>query len=105
MKSTNSERLQAEYSRLVQGLQEEQQRRSNNLILTNPTLPQDILSESLPGNIRRAEHFVAFLKRFIEYLKTRMRVLHVVAESPQSFLHHVKEVTFIDRKPLRWGAH
>lgn len=23
----------------------------------------------MPGNIRRAEHFVAFLKRFIEYLK------------------------------------
>lgn len=23
----------------------------------------------MPGNIRRAEHFVSFLKRFIEYLK------------------------------------
>lgn len=33
-----------------------------------------------------------------------MRVLHVVAESPSSFLQHVKEITFIDRKPLRFCA-
>jgi DNA excision repair protein ERCC-2 len=32
-------------------------------------LPADLLNEAVPGNIRRAEHFVAFLKRFIEYLK------------------------------------
>lgn len=32
-------------------------------------LPDDLLKEAIPGNIRRAEHFVAFLKRFIEYLK------------------------------------
>ncbi len=32
-------------------------------------LPDDLLKEAVPGNIRRAEHFVAFLKRFIEYLK------------------------------------
>jgi hypothetical protein len=32
-------------------------------------LPDDLLKEAVPGNIRRAEHFVAFLRRFIEYLK------------------------------------
>lgn len=32
-------------------------------------LPDDLLKEAVPGNIRRAEHFVAFLKRFVEYLK------------------------------------
>jgi hypothetical protein len=25
----------------------------------------------MPGNIRKAEHFIAFLRRFIEYLKVR----------------------------------
>ena len=34
-------------------------------------LPDDLLKEAVPGNIRRAEHFVAFLKRFIEYLKVQ----------------------------------
>ena len=34
-------------------------------------LPDDLLKEAVPGNIRKAEHFVAFLKRFVEYLKVR----------------------------------
>lgn len=88
-----------------------------------PALPDDILKEAVPGNIRRAEHFTAFLARFVEYLKvcmeaqwalcwcasltrqiprqTRMRVMHVVAETPASFLQHLKELTFIEKKPLR----
>ena len=32
-------------------------------------LSDDMVDEAIPGNIRKAEHFVAFLKRFIEYLK------------------------------------
>ena len=36
-------------------------------------LPEDLLKEAVPGNIRKAEHFVAFLKRFVEYLKVRFR--------------------------------
>lgn len=44
------------------------------------------VAEVVPGNIRTAEHFVAFLKRFTEYLKTRLRVQHVVQESPAGFL-------------------
>ena len=64
-------------------------------------LPKDLLKEAVPWNIRRAEHFLAFLKRFVEYLKvfapsvktyeadcvkTRMKVLHVILETPSSFL-------------------
>ena len=81
-------------------------------------LPDDLLHEAIPGHIRKAEHFVAFLKRFVEYLKvifgtlfisnmvitllqTRMRVLHVVAETPLSFLQHLKDITYIERRPLR----
>jgi hypothetical protein len=30
-----------------------------------------------------------------------MRVLHVVAETPLSFLQHLKDITFIERRPLR----
>ena len=88
-----------------------------------PVLPNEILDEAVPGNIRRAEHFTAFLARFVEYLmvlfdrrwagcdslliprdptaQTRMRVLHVVAETPLSFLQHLKDITFIERKPLK----
>lgn len=31
-----------------------------------------------------------------------MRVLHVVAETPLSFLQHLRDITFIEKKPLKW---
>jgi len=104
MKQQGSEKLKNEYERLVQGLQDTMQARSDDLVMANPALPDDLLQEAVPGNIRKAEHFVAFLKRFNEYLKTRLRVLNVTAETPQSFLQHLKEITFIERKPLQFCA-
>jgi DNA excision repair protein ERCC-2 len=104
MKKTDAEKLQNEYQKLVEGLREADQAREEDTFMANPVLPDDLLKEAVPGNIRRAEHFVAFLKRFIEYLKTRMKVLHVIAETPTSFLQHVKELTFIEKKPLRCAS-
>ncbi|OMP81579.1 DNA repair helicase rad15 [Diplodia seriata] len=104
MKATDAEKLSNEYSKLVEGLRAADEARDEDSFMSNPALPDDLLKEAVPGNIRRAEHFVSFLKRFIEYLKTRMKVLHVVAETPPSFLVHLKELTFIERKPLRFCA-
>jgi hypothetical protein len=39
------------------------------LLSLGTVLPEDLLKEAIPGNIRKAEHFVAFLKRLVEYLK------------------------------------
>lgn len=104
MKSTDAKKLQDEYSKLVQGLRDQDEANDEGAFMRNPALPDDLLKEAVPGNIRRAEHFVAFLKRFIEYLKTRMKVFHVISETPPSFLQHLKELTFIERKPLRFCA-
>ncbi|KAF2640157.1 TFIIH basal transcription factor complex helicase-like protein subunit [Massarina eburnea CBS 473.64] len=104
MKSTDAEKLQNEYAKLVEGLRAADEARDENAFMANPALPDDLLKEAVPGNIRRAEHFVAFLKRFVEYLKTRMKVLHVISETPPSFLSHLKDLTFIERKPLRFCA-
>lgn len=104
IKKTDASKLQEEYAKLVEGLQEAADARDEDAFIANPILPDDLLTEAVPGNIRKAEHFVAFLKRFVEYLKTRMRVLHVVAETPLSFLQHLKDITFIERRPLRFCA-
>ncbi|KAL4750687.1 hypothetical protein BDW72DRAFT_109944 [Aspergillus terricola var. indicus] len=104
VKSSDAEKLNNEYMKLVEGLREAEQARDEDQFISNPVLPDDLLKEAVPGNIRRAEHFVAFLKRFIEYLKTRMKVTHTISETPLSFLNHVKELTFIERKPLRFCA-
>lgn len=104
MRETDQKQLENEYQKLVQGLREADEARQEDAFMANPTLPEDLLKEAVPGNIRRAEHFVAFLKRFIEYLKTRMKVRQVISETPPSFLAHLREYTFIEKKPLRFCA-
>ncbi|KAM0277973.1 hypothetical protein ACHAQH_005427 [Verticillium albo-atrum] len=104
MKETDQEQLQNEYQKLVEGLRDAGEARQEDAFMANPALPDDLLNEAVPGNIRRAEHFVAFLKRFIEYLKTRMKVRNTISETPPSFLAHLKEFTFIEKKPLKFCA-
>ncbi|XP_054855633.1 general transcription and DNA repair factor IIH helicase subunit XPD isoform X3 [Eublepharis macularius] len=102
IKDTDAQKLKEEYRRLVEGLREANVARETDVYLANPVLPDEVLQEAVPGNIRTAEHFVAFLKRFLEYLKSRLRVHHVVQESPPSFLKDVFEKVCIERKPLQF---
>jgi len=104
LKSEDSSRLKEEYDKLVAGLREAQERRDNADVLANPILPDNVLQEAVPGNIRKGEHFVAFMKRFVEYLKTRLRVQYVMQESPAGFLADCAKKVCIDRKPLRFAA-
>ena len=84
MKSSDADKLQDEYAKLVEGLRDADEARDEGAFMANPgmsleggsdcvnalvALPDDLLKEAVPGNIRRAEHFIAFLKRFVEYLK------------------------------------
>lgn len=68
------------------------------------TISYFLLVEVVPGNIRNADHFLSFLRRFIEYIKTRLKVHHVVQESPAGFLKDVATKICIERKPLRFCA-
>lgn len=104
MRDTDREQLENEYQRLVEGLRDQDEARQEDAFMSNPVLPDDLLKEAVPGNIRRAEHFIAFLKRFIEYLKSRMKTRRVTSETPTFFLDHLKEHTFIEKKPLRFCA-
>ncbi|XP_040578679.1 general transcription and DNA repair factor IIH helicase subunit XPD [Lepeophtheirus salmonis] len=103
-KEQDSLKLKEEYDKLVEGLHKAHFERENDLILSNPILPDHVLEEAIPGNIRKAEHFVAFMKRLVEYLKTRMRVQVVVQESPAGFLNDITKKVCIERKPLRFCA-
>lgn len=71
IKKTDAQRLKNEYTKLVEGLRDANAARDEDTFMANPILPDDLLKEAVPGNIRRAEHFVAFLRRFIEYLKVK----------------------------------
>ncbi|KAM7345143.1 general transcription and DNA repair factor IIH helicase subunit Xpd isoform 2-T2 [Cochliomyia hominivorax] len=104
IREEDTNRLNEEYQRMVQGLKDAKVQRDTDLILANPILPSDVLKEVVPGNIRNADHFLSFLRRFVEYIKTRLKVHHVIQESPAGFLKDVASKICIERKPLRFCA-
>lgn len=102
MKRTDQARLNAEYQRLVSGLADsglgrasggvagstaagsgggaagpagaaaEEVAAAADSIPANPALPADILQEAVPGNIRRAEHFVSFMRKVRSVARCRL---------------------------------
>lgn len=50
----------------------------------------------------RAEHFVLFLRRFVEYLKTRAATTAVVSQSCSAFLADIAAGVDVDGKTLRF---
>eukprot|EP00043_Microstomoeca_roanoka_P005591 m.56764 g.56764 ORF g.56764 m.56764 type:complete len:776 (+) comp13031_c0_seq3:84-2411(+) len=104
IKEKDASKLRDEYRKLVEGLQATRELAATDAILANPVLPTHVIEEAVPGNIRKAEHFVSFLKRFVEYLKKRLDVNHVINEPPAVFLDQVAQDAAIDRKPLRFAS-
>lgn len=70
--------------------------------LANPALPDDILKEAVPGNIRRAEHFIHVLRRLVQYLEGRLDTENVEKESPVSFVVSILNHAGIDQKSLKF---
>lgn len=106
MKETDAERLRDEYRKLVNGLMSQVALPADGAEATqwlaNPVLPQDILQEAVPGNIRRAEHYVAFMQRFLSFLRRKMDIQTVTIEDPTTFLKAVEQEVAIDSKTLRF---
>eukprot|EP00980_Cylindrotheca_fusiformis_P007091 scaffold1489_cov194-Cylindrotheca_fusiformis.AAC.1 len=110
IKNTDSQRLQEEYQNLVNGLIDQGllDAPANDSGLASNALAPDVLNESVPGNIRRAEHFIQFMKKVVEHLKTRLRSVAgpsggVKSETPLAFLHRMTNGTSLEVKPLRFS--
>ncbi|KAK1319632.1 DNA repair helicase UVH6 [Acorus calamus] len=95
-------RLRAEYNRLVEGLAQRGNLPISDTWLANPALPDDILKEAVPGNIRRAERFLAVLRRLVQYLKGRLQAERVETEGPVAFVASVRSQAGIDEKTLKF---
>lgn len=101
-KATDANRLRAEYNRLVDGLAQRGNLPISDAWLANPALPDDILKEAVPGNIRRAEHFLAVLRRLVRFLDGRLETENVENEMPVSFVASIHSQAGIDQKMLRF---
>ncbi|KAG2438141.1 hypothetical protein HXX76_005750 [Chlamydomonas incerta] len=101
-READAQRLQSEYNRLVQGLVAQGALRGGEDWLANPALPEDVVAETVPGNIRRAEHFVGFLARFLAFLRDKMSVPVVTSQTPEVFLTELQERVQVDAKTLKF---
>lgn len=100
-KKKDASLLQREYEVLVKALTATT---ALEAPIGNPVMPQDLLSEAVPGSIRKAEHFLSFLRRLAEYLRTKFRSLDAFTESTVSFLQQLKSVALIDAKSMRFAV-
>lgn len=70
--------------------------------LQNPALPDDILKEAVPGNIRKADHFLHVLRRLVQYLEDRLGNENVEKELPLVFVKSINTQAGIDQKTLKF---
>jgi DNA excision repair protein ERCC-2 len=126
VKATDGARLQNEYRNLVNGLIEQGlldggdggggggndaavvRNGDGGSGLASNILSEDVVNEMVPGNIRRAEHFIAFMKKIVEHLKVRLRTISgpgggVTSETPLAFLHRMVTTTSLEAKPLKFA--
>jgi len=110
IKASDNARLQREYQTLLDGLIDQGllNAPANDGSLASNVLSPDVLNQSVPGNIRRAEHFIAFMKKIVEYLKSRLRAVAgpsggVQSETPLAFLHRMMNNTSLEAKPLKFA--
>lgn len=110
IKATDNARLQNEYQNLVNGLIEQGllDTPTNDAAMAGNVLAPDVLNEAVPGNIRRAEHFIGFMKKLVEHLKARLKTVAgpnggVQSETPLAFLHRLINGTSLEAKPLKFA--
>ncbi|KAM0671662.1 Rad3-like DNA repair helicase [Ordospora colligata] len=56
--------------------------------------------EYIPGNLRNSFHFMSVMKRITEFLKTKLKTMHLTTESTESFCKSIKELAFVEKKTL-----
>jgi DNA excision repair protein ERCC-2 len=121
MERSDAQRLNEEYRNLVQGLRasgvlgggsrggggpaeaKSGAPDASDQVISAPVLDADILREAMPGNIRRARHFVRFLHTVLEYLRQFLRRKEVTRMTPADFVSQLqKETGLADARALRF---
>lgn len=88
------ERLQEEYESLLEGLTVQSQDNEPNVprlkLFPDTDLLRNVGVQVVPGSIRKADHFLAFLKRILAFMHARFKTKHVISETTAGFLAELK---------------
>lgn len=64
---------------------------------------EDVMDKTIPGTIRRPEHFLGFMKRAAVYLRKLLRSKEAKVYSSSRMLHDMKRNAFIDPDLLKFS--
>eukprot|EP00397_Hematodinium_sp_SG-2012_P004346 GEMP01004357.1.p1 GENE.GEMP01004357.1~~GEMP01004357.1.p1 ORF type:complete len:1303 (+),score=263.96 GEMP01004357.1:214-4122(+) len=104
VKKEDASKLEDEYKRLVEGLQQSGKISTDVMERLHSPVFDDFSAEAVPGSIRRAENFLDVLRRLVVYLKSYIRVKKnkAVAQGPSSFLLELQEAKNVDARSLKF---
>eukprot|EP01127_Copromyxa_protea_P018211 TRINITY_DN5675_c0_g1_i1.p1 TRINITY_DN5675_c0_g1~~TRINITY_DN5675_c0_g1_i1.p1 ORF type:complete len:762 (+),score=107.42 TRINITY_DN5675_c0_g1_i1:36-2321(+) len=100
----DADTLRREYEELLQGIRRTNPTGLNDEQAPSPVLPDDVVKEAVPEDIRKAEKFLEQARKFLEYVKGRMSMQQVTSSLPTTFLQNVLDITGIEPKTLKFYA-
>jgi len=94
----STSKLQKEYQSLVKGLVDQDTKGilSERELLAHPLIEKDVIKEAIPGNIRKADHFLAFLRRIIAYLKEELKSKELKIQTPLQLIYNLQSKYLVD---------
>jgi len=102
-KQKNAQQLQEEYQRVLRGIPS-LATSETDAFTAAPILPNVAIEETIPGNIRKAEHFLRFLRRILEFMQNVMQRSAVCQETTWTFLQSMANVLQTDLKALKFAS-
>lgn len=71
-------------------------------LLAHPIVQQRINEEAIPGTIKKAEHFLRFMRKVVKCLKDELKdILQPRIVSPLTILNRMQQAYYIDQRPLK----
>lgn len=102
-KSINSSKLQNEYNQLLKNLQDSALGNSKyfkNDLLAFRKIDDKEINNIMPGNIRKADHFLAFVRRVIMFIKDQLAENELKIVHPTNFMYNLMHEQHWDKKGL-----
>jgi len=65
-------------------------------------IPEDLLQQAIPPQIKKASAFIVFMRAVVDYLKRRLNIQEVVLESPDFFMNKMNHSIKTTQKALRY---
>lgn len=70
-------------------------------ISNESNMPKELVNLAIPGNIRKNDHFLNFLKKIVIFMKSMLKGEQFRKFSPSVFLSELNISTFIDAQSLK----